>query len=142
MGFLIRFGLILSISVLGCGGQSTTNSIASIIFTPDPVVASSQSCNPHAVVAQLLDTPVTLVSLTANFMDANKKESILTQDTNMLATEFDSIVVPGRGAVEGDVAFDLSSAALTFPVDANVVIIGSGQKGTTQFVGQFQCEGP
>ena len=132
--------ILLIWGVLNCGGSEVGSTVSTIEFNPNPATLSSGICTSQAAIVALSGEDVTLVSLTANFMDPNGMKTEIQMNTEELTNVLSTNVLPGRSLTQGSFSFDLSSDGLISPADGVVVILGVGTGGSTQFVGNLRCE--
>ncbi len=132
---------MLLIGLVACG-TTTGVDVSAIDFEPNPATFVAGVCESAALLIPLHSNPVTLVSLQATFRDEAGARATFEVNGGALDALGDSSVVPAFGAATLNLDFDLGEQGLVAPASGTIVVIGTGLDGTTQFVGQLNCETP
>ena len=124
-----------------CGSNTAGNTAGSAEFAPNPATVASGQCTSTARIVEISGNVLSLVSGTALFTGGNGGTARFDFTPTQLSAAFGTGTLPANGTVAGSFTFDLGSASLALPANGTFVVIGTGARVVTTFVGTLQCEG-
>jgi hypothetical protein len=131
------FFLVISLQSCGATRQPPAQTLT---FDEASVPFQNTSCSTGFTLVNNASVGYTLALLTATFEDVDGETYTIELDQNEVIENFDDVVLPPAGNTHASVNFDLSTANLTPPISATVIVVGVTGGQVTHFVGNFDCE--